>query len=181
MSPWFSYYWMHVDWCREEIQSIQRCVTLSRGSVCGVWSSGLHLQSTVFSTNLHYTHSSQSHWTEKHIWWLVSKQQLLYGEGKFSLSTWFILRWLSKIWKSSWMLGTYPDCNLDQIGTSFNEISKAPVERKWVSSMLLMKKTIRQENILFSCPQNHILGVFVPNIWKGFCPVTIKAMASNLK
>lgn len=127
-------------------------------------------------------HSPQSRWPEKQLRRPVSWQkQHHYGEGKFILSTWFILRWLSKTWKSSWMLGTYPDCNLDQTGTSFNEISKAPVERKWVSNMLLRKNAMRQENILFSCPHDHILGVFIPNIWKGFCPVTIKAMASSLK
>lgn len=31
------------------------------------------------------------------------------GELKALGSTWFIFSWLSRIWKTSWMFGTYPD------------------------------------------------------------------------
>ncbi len=98
------------------------------------------------------------------------------------------------------MLGTYPDCNLDQIGTSeternsdasliyiysshsfknfflsvvviqmtlpFSETSKAPVERKWVSNMLLMKNAMRQEKIYKTDPSN--VRNFLPCYYKKY-------------
>ncbi len=139
----------------------------------------------MFAQAVTYTLTSLYRFYHSPVSW---QKQQHYGEGKFILSTWFILRWLSKIWKSSWMLGTYPDCILDQIGTSktemnsdasliyiysshsfknvfrsvvviqmtlpFSETSKAPVERKWVSNMLLMKNAMRQEKICKTDPSN---------------------------
>ena len=60
-----------------------------------------------------------------------------------SFSPAFILKWLSIIWKSSGGCGIRPDSILDQTGKLSREISNAPVEMRFVSMALPVKKGFR--------------------------------------
>jgi len=55
--------------------------------------------------------------------------------------------WFSMIWNISCGAGMRPVSSFDQIGTSLNVISNAPVDMSWPSIALLMKKIIIQAYI----------------------------------
>ena len=55
-----------------------------------------------------------------------------------------ILKWFSRIWKSSGGWGILPDSNFDHMGMLSRVTSKAPVEMSCVSTALHTKKIMRQ-------------------------------------